>query len=591
MTWTLASTVLLGLALVAGFAWWERSRPPSRVLALVATLAALAALGRVAFAPLPNVKPTTDIVLFAGYALGGAPGFVVGAVAALASNFFFGQGPWTPWQMVGWGGVGLLGAALAAVTRGRPLGRISLAVACGVAGAAFGVVMNVHLWVTYGGDHSLARLGAYQATSLPFDAAHVIGNVLFCLAFGPALVAALRRYRARLEVRWVPAAAAAAVALAVVPALAVAPATAEAAVTDKPAAYLVRAQNADGGFGDAPGRGSSGLHTAWAALGLAAAGRNPADVVKEGNSAVDYLQGTGDVSDLGEVQRTVLVLAAAGRDPRSFGGRDLVARLVGAQERSGAYEGRVNTTAFSVLALRAAGKPASTRAVARAATWIAGQRNPDGGFNFAGKGGRSGVDDTSAAVQALAAAGRGGTAVRRAVRFLSRAQNPDGGFPLEPGGASNAQSTAWAMQALLAAGRDPDRLRTGGSRTPRAYLRSLITGSGAVRYSRTSAQTPVWVTGQALTALARKPFPLARVPRARRAGAPAAPAPAPTAAPEPDAAPERTPTPTKKRSAKRRNGRSPTGVVEPQISLSAAGAGALARHAGALVGVAFAVLV
>ena len=54
----------------------------------------------------PNVKPTTDIVLLAGYVLGGAPGFVVGAVAALASNVFFGQGPWTPWQMVGWGLVG-----------------------------------------------------------------------------------------------------------------------------------------------------------------------------------------------------------------------------------------------------------------------------------------------------------------------------------------------------------------------------------------------------------------------------------------------------------------------------------------------------
>src|ERR671916_2142615 len=119
MTWILASSLLLGAALVAGFAWYERTHPTTRVLALVATLAALAALGRVAFAPLPNVKPTTDIVLFAGYALGGAPGFVVGAVAALASNFFFGQGPWTPWQMVGWGGVGLLGAGLAAVTRGR----------------------------------------------------------------------------------------------------------------------------------------------------------------------------------------------------------------------------------------------------------------------------------------------------------------------------------------------------------------------------------------------------------------------------------------------------------------------------------------
>ena len=92
------------------------------MLALVATLAALAALGRIAFAPIPNVKPTTDIVLLTGYALGGAPGFAVGAVAALASNVFFGQGPWTPWQMCAWGVVGV-GGALLARAFGRELGR------------------------------------------------------------------------------------------------------------------------------------------------------------------------------------------------------------------------------------------------------------------------------------------------------------------------------------------------------------------------------------------------------------------------------------------------------------------------------------
>src|SRR3954454_6526946 len=108
MTWILASSLVLGAALLAGFAWYERAHPTTRVLALVATLAAVAALRRVAFAPLPHVKPTTDIVLTAGYVLGAAPGFVPGAVAALASNLFFGQGPWTPSQMVAWGLCGLL---------------------------------------------------------------------------------------------------------------------------------------------------------------------------------------------------------------------------------------------------------------------------------------------------------------------------------------------------------------------------------------------------------------------------------------------------------------------------------------------------
>jgi energy-coupling factor transport system substrate-specific component len=93
MSWELAALMLVGVALAAGFAWYERSRPPARVVALVAALAALAVVGRLVFAAVPNVKPTTDIVLFAGMALGAAPGFAVGAVCALASNVFLGQGP------------------------------------------------------------------------------------------------------------------------------------------------------------------------------------------------------------------------------------------------------------------------------------------------------------------------------------------------------------------------------------------------------------------------------------------------------------------------------------------------------------------
>ena len=73
------------------------------MLALVATLAALAALGRIAFAPLPNVKPTTDIVLLTGYVLGCAPGFAVGAVGAVVFNLFFGQWPWSLCQWAVWG--------------------------------------------------------------------------------------------------------------------------------------------------------------------------------------------------------------------------------------------------------------------------------------------------------------------------------------------------------------------------------------------------------------------------------------------------------------------------------------------------------
>ena len=87
------------------------------MVALVAALAALAVAGRLAFAPIPNVVATTDIVLITGYAVGAAPGFAVGALAAVVSNLWLGQGPWTPWEMAGWGLVGVGGAALAPLTR------------------------------------------------------------------------------------------------------------------------------------------------------------------------------------------------------------------------------------------------------------------------------------------------------------------------------------------------------------------------------------------------------------------------------------------------------------------------------------------
>ena len=510
MSWVLASFLLLGLALAAGFAWYERSHPSARVLALVATLAALAALGRVAFAPLPSVKPTTDIVLLTGYVLGGAPGFAVGAVAALASNLFFGQGPWTPWQMLGWGAAGLVGAGLARVA-GRELGRVALAAACAAAGLLFGAVMNLSLWVTFSGDHSWAKLGLVFGTSLPFDVAHALANAVFCLAFGPALVRALRRYRTRFEVTWRPGPATAGAAMALA-ALAVAlPARAEAAAPARAVRYLERAQNADGGLGPAPGARSTQLHTAWAAIGLAAAGRKPRSVTRGGRDLVDYMRAhAGELrGDLGERSRTILALRAAGVSPARLGGRNLVAELLRGRERDGSFAGLVNTTAFAVLALRAAGRHPGDRVVRRAAAFLRGQANRDGGFNFAGRGGPSGADDTAAAVQALAAAGqRRARVVRRAAAWLARHQNADGGFGLQ-GGASNAQSTAWAVQGLIAAGRRPARLHRRGARSPLAYLRSLIAPSGAVRYSRTSAQTPVWFTAQALTALAGKTLPVA----------------------------------------------------------------------------------
>ena len=515
MTWQLASFTILALGLAAAFAWYERSRPSARVLALVAALAALAVVGRLAFAAFPNVKPTTDIILLAGYALGAPAGFAVGAVTPVASNVFLGHGPWTPWQMAAWGGVGIAGALLGRAARGRELGRWPLALACGAAGAAFGAVMDTYQW-TLAAQQDAGTWLAVSGSSLPYNLAHVIGNVAFCLLIGPALLRALSRYRRRFEVRWAPAAAgAAALMLLVLPASA--PAASPAARATE---WLTRVQNTDGGFGSDRGAASGQLFTGWASLGLAATGRNPGDVERRGRSPIDFIRRNARrIRDVGEIERTILVLKAAGASPRSFGGRDFVARLERFRRADGSFSGFVSYTAFGVLALRAAG----AGGIAPSVRWLAAEQNADGGFGLTPEA-QSDVDITAAAMQALASVGGRAEATDRAVRYLRGQQNPDGGFGQSTGRSSNAQSTSYAVQGLVAAGRDPGSFRRGG-RSPLSYLRSLQRRDGSVDYSRTSRQTPVWVTAQAAMAFARKPLPLRSVAR-ERSGARSSAAPA-----------------------------------------------------------------
>ncbi|HEV2059783.1 MAG TPA: prenyltransferase/squalene oxidase repeat-containing protein [Solirubrobacteraceae bacterium] len=233
---------------------------------------------------------------------------------------------------------------------------------------------------------------------------------------------------------------------------------------------------------------------------------------RNGRSPLDYIvRGIGSVRGIADIERTILALRAAGRSAHSVRGRNLVRELIAMRRRNGSFAGLANQTAFAILALRAAGRSRKDRTVRAAAGWLLSQHNRDGGYNFAGKGGRSGIDDTAAALQALVAAGkRGSRTVRRAAAFLAAKQNRDGGMPLTPGQGSNAQSTAWAIQGLAAAGRSPARLHRRGARSPIEYLRSLQSSSGAVRYSRSSRQTPVWVTAQALMGFRAKPFPLRR---------------------------------------------------------------------------------
>jgi energy-coupling factor transport system substrate-specific component len=192
--------LLAAAALLAGAAAWLDGGPQSaKEVTMIATLAAAAAAGRVLLAPVPDVQPLTDIAIVTGVALGPRAGIGVGATAAFVSNFFLGQGLWTPWQMLAWGGCGAAGAALAPLIRRR----IPFAVTCFVLGYAYGFVLD--LWNWYGFyPHTWASFLAREAAGFPFDTAHALGNLALALAAGPELRRLLDRYgkRLRTEVVW-----------------------------------------------------------------------------------------------------------------------------------------------------------------------------------------------------------------------------------------------------------------------------------------------------------------------------------------------------------------------------------------------------
>jgi energy-coupling factor transport system substrate-specific component len=540
MSWPLASFLIVGLVLGAGWLAYERRRPSARMAAVVAIMAALAALGRDAFAALPDVKPITAMTLVVGYALGPLPGFAVGALGMLVSNFMLGQGPYTPWQMAAWGTVGLGGAVLGRLS-GRNLGRVPLALACGLAALAAKEVMNLYTW-TLGASHTPAAFLAVAGQALAYDITDTVASFLFGLAFAPELARVLARTRARMDVTWVgqPApqafgpppgrrrarralgAAGSLLALAVAGTLLLSGPRASGVTASqsrpdigRELAFLAAAQNPDGGFGGARGQSSSELYSGWVAMGLAAAGRDPLSLRRGGHTVLDSLRAeASSLHGAGDLERTILALHACGASPGSLPGGDPVGKLLRFRGGDGSFGHLTNLTAFAILALRAAGYPPGSPVIHGAARWLARQQDSDGGFGFGTRGGGSDVDDTAAAVQAITAAGvHSGPTLARAGEFLIHAQNRDGGYPQQPGGSSNAQSTSWAIQGLLALGRNVSIVTREGSRSPLGYLHSLIAPDGSVRYSRTGAQTPVWVTAQALTALAQRPLPIAPVRR------------------------------------------------------------------------------
>ena len=266
-----------------------------------------------------------------------------------------------------------------------------------------------------------------------------------------------------------------------------------------PSDYVRGAQNSDGGFGMTQSGGSSQLATGWALLGPRR--RRPAP--RPGRAGLRQARPAGSLTAIGDVERTVLVVRAAGPEPAaSFGGRNLIADILRHRRRDGSFDGYVSYTSFAIFALRRSGVSARRARSAAPRAGSSATRTATAASTSAGAA-RAGSTTRPTPPQALAArpAGRG-SALRRAAAFSRARGSHLRGLPARARGcAVNAQSTAYAIQGLVAAG--PGLAVPGAARPTCARFREP---NGLIRYLRTSRQTPVWVTAQALLALNRRTF-------------------------------------------------------------------------------------
>ena len=191
--WGLIATIVAFLAVVAFFFEFEAAAVSSKEIALVAMLGTISAVLRIPFAAIPGVQPCTYLIICSGYVFGPVAGFMVGALTPLVSNFFLGQGPWTPYQMLAWGLLGVLAACF----RRFNLGRIWLVVFGIVGSYLYGWIVNTWYWASFIYPLTFRTFMVYQFNSIWFDTFHAVGNAFFLGLFGMRTIDILERFRQR----------------------------------------------------------------------------------------------------------------------------------------------------------------------------------------------------------------------------------------------------------------------------------------------------------------------------------------------------------------------------------------------------------
>ncbi len=176
---------------------FESRKPQARELIVIAVLCAIGVAGRAAFFMLPQFKPVAAVVIIAGVAFGGEAGFLVGAVTAFVSNMFFGQGPWTPWQMFAFGIIGFL----AGILFKKGLLRRSTAALCAFGGPAvffiYGGIMNPAAVLMFQGRPTAEMFYLAYLRGIPFDLIHAFATVVFLFLIAKPMLEKLDRVKVK----------------------------------------------------------------------------------------------------------------------------------------------------------------------------------------------------------------------------------------------------------------------------------------------------------------------------------------------------------------------------------------------------------
>lgn len=191
----LTSLIMVLLAMLPFFARFEGRRPQVKEIVLLAVMTALAVAGRAAFYWLPQFKPVCAVVILTAVAFNTEAGFITGAAAGLVSNMFFGQGPWTPWQMLGFGLVGYIGGLLFYGKEPKMLplvlyGFFSVLI-------IYGLLLDTGSLLMYSQQPTLQELAAMYVSGFAPNLVHAFGTAVFLATLKNPVLLKLRRIKTK----------------------------------------------------------------------------------------------------------------------------------------------------------------------------------------------------------------------------------------------------------------------------------------------------------------------------------------------------------------------------------------------------------